>query len=143
MKAKVLFICTHNSARSQMAEELLIKLAGDKFEAHSAGFEPTLINPYVLTIMKEEGIDLSEKKTKSVAELIRAQNFYGFVITVCNKAKETDCPVFPGVPKRMHWDLENPEDFTGTDEEILEKVRQLKNQIKEKIIDFINTYGQF
>ena len=75
---------------------------------------------------------------QSVGELIRAQNFYGFVITVCNKAKETDCPVFPGVPKRLHWDLENPEDFTGSEEEIMENVRVLKDQIKALVTDFIN-----
>jgi arsenate reductase len=124
-----------------MAEELLMKLGGDRFEAESAGFDPTVLNPYVVTVMKEEGIDLSSKMTKSVGNLIRAQNFYGFVITVCNRARETDCPVFPGVPIRLHWDLENPEDFTGTDEEILEKVRQLKDRIKQLIIDFIKEHA--
>ncbi|PKM68272.1 MAG: arsenate reductase ArsC [Firmicutes bacterium HGW-Firmicutes-2] len=137
MKTKVLFVCVHNSARSQMAEAFLKKLGGDHFEVESAGFAPTKINPLVVEVMKEEGIDLSEKKTQSVFSLVKAQKFYGYVITVCNRAKETECPIFPGSPIRLHWDLENPEDYTGTHEEKLNKVRELKNQIKELIVDFI------
>lgn len=137
MKIKVLFICVHNSARSQMAEELLKKLGGDKFEVESAGLIPTYINPLVVEVMKEEGIDLTEKKTQSVFSLVKAQNFYGYVITVCNRARETECPIFPGMPRRINWDLENPEFFTGTKEEKLNKVKDLKNQIKQLVLDFI------
>ena len=137
---KVLFICVHNSARSQMAEEFLRKFGGDEFEVESAGFIPTAINPLVVEVMKEEGIDLSDKSTKSVFDLVKAQNFYGYVVTVCNKAKETECPIFPGVPKRIHWDLENPEDFTGTEEEKLDKTRVLKDQIKQLVLKFIEEY---
>lgn len=142
MKKKVLFICVHNSARSQMAEELLMKLGGDKFEVESAGFEPTCINPLVEKVMMEEGIDLAEKKTQSVFSLVKAQNFYGYVITVCDRARESECPTFPGVPKRLHWDLENPEDFTGTEEQKLDKVRKLKDRIKRLVIEFIEEYGE-
>lgn len=120
-----------------MAEELLKKLGGDKFEVESAGFTPTAVNPLVIEVMKEEGIDLSEKKTQSVFSLVKAQNFYGFVITVCNRAKESECPIFPGIPKRLHWDLENPEDFTGAEEEKIKKIKQLKEQIKQLVKDFI------
>ena len=141
MKAKVLFICVHNSARSQMAEELLKKLGGDKFEAESAGFSPTEINPLVTKVMKEEGIDLSEKKTQSVFDLFKAQKFYGYVITVCKGANETECPIFPGMAKRIHWDLENPEDFTGTEEEKINKIKELKYKIKQLILEFIEEYG--
>lgn len=137
---KVLFICVHNSARSQMAEEFLRKFGGDEFGVESAGFIPTAINPLVVEVMKEEGIDLSDKSTKSVFDLVKAQNFYGYVVTVCNKAKETECPIFPGVPKRIHWDLENPEDFTGTEEEKLDKTRVLKDQIKQLVLKFIEEY---
>jgi len=139
MKKKVLFICVHNSARSQMAEELLKKLGGDSFEVESAGLEPTAINPLVVKVMQEEGIDVSQKKPQSVFDL--AQNFYGYVITVCNRAKEGECPIFPGVPKRIHWDLENPEDFTGTEEEKADKTRELKDQIKQLVLDFIKEYS--
>ncbi|MCX7843549.1 MAG: arsenate reductase ArsC [Clostridia bacterium] len=141
MKIKVLFICVHNSARSQIAEALLKKLGGDRFEAESAGFAPTEINPLVVEVMKEEGIDLTEKKTQSVFSLVKAQNFYGYVITVCNKAKEAECPTFPGIPKRIYWDLENPEDFTGTEEEKIIKVKELKDKIKQLVLDFIKEYG--
>lgn len=141
MKKKVLFLCVHNSARSQMAEELLQKLGGDIFEVESAGFTPTAINPLVAQVMREDGIDLFQKETQSVFDLSKAQNFYGYVITVCNRAKEMECPIFPGVPKRMHWDLENPEDFTGTEEEKITKIRELRDQIKQLVLDFIEDYG--
>ena len=139
MKKKVLFICVHNSARSQMAEELLRKYGGEQFEVESAGFIPTSINPFVLEVMKEEDIDLTNKKTQSVFSLVKVQKFYGYVITVCNRAKEAECPVFPGMPRRIHWDLENPEDFTGTEEEKFLKVKELKNEIKQLVLDFIST----
>jgi arsenate reductase len=142
MKKKVLFICVHNSARSQMAEELLMKFGKDKFEVESAGFDPTSINPLVKKVMQEEGIDLTEKKTQSVFSLVKAQNFYGYVITVCDRARESECPTFPGVPKRLHWDLENPEDITGTEEEKLNKVRNLKNQIKSLVLEFVEEYAE-
>jgi arsenate reductase len=122
-----------------MAEELLRKLGKDKFEVESAGFDPKEINPYVVEVMKEEGIDLSNKKTQSVFELVKEQKFYGYVITVCDKSREKECPVFMGTPERIHWDLKNPEDFIGTEDEIVEKVRHLKNQIKKLVLEFINS----
>jgi arsenate reductase len=122
-----------------MAEELLKKLGGDRFEVLSAGFTPTAVNPLVIEVMKEEGIDLSEKNTQSVFELVKSGSFFGYVVTVCNRAKEGECPVFPGVPKRLHWDLENPEDFEGTKEEKLIKVRELKEQIKKLVLNFIES----
>ncbi len=138
MKKKVLFICVHNAARSQMAEELLKKYGGDRFEVESAGYEPTSVNPLVKEVMKEEGIDLSTKITQSVFKLFQDRVFFGYVITVCDRDREKDCPIFPGVPQRFHWDLENPEDYTGTEQEKLEKVRNLKDKIKGYVIDFIN-----
>ncbi len=137
MKKKVLFICVHNAARSQIAEELLKKLGGDHFEVESAGFLPSTINPLVVEVMKEDGIDLTDKKTQSVFALAKAQKFYGYVITVCDRGQEAKCPVFPGTPKRIHWDLENPENFTGTHEEKIEKIRELKEQIKKLLIEFM------
>ena len=141
MVKKVLFICVHNSARSQMAEELLKKLGGDGFEVESAGLEPSAINPLVVKVMQEEGVDLSEKETQSVFDLVKTENFYGYVITVCDRARESECPIFPGVPKRIHWNLENPEDFTGTEEEKIAKTRELKDQIKQLVLDFIEEYS--
>ena len=142
MKRKVLFICVHNSARSQMAEEFLRLLGGEEFEVESAGFEATEINPLVIPVMKEEGIDLTNKKTKSVFNLYKEGRFFGYVITVCNKGKESNCPIFPGSPIRIHWDLEDPEDFIGTEEGKLEMVKELRNKIKKMVQQFIEQYKE-
>lgn len=137
MKKKVLFICVHNSARSQMAQAYLKLLGGDEFEAESAGFEPTVINPFVVQAMKEDGIDLSDKKTQDVYGLLKQSRFFGYVITVCERAREAQCPTFPGVAKKLHWDLQNPEDFTGTDEDKLSQIRVLRDNIKNLVKQFI------
>jgi len=142
MKIRVLFVCTHNSARSQMAEEFLRLFSGEKFEVESAGFEATVINPLVMQVMKEEGLDLTGKKTQSVFDLYKEGKFFGYVITVCNKAKESDCPIFPGHPRRIHWDLENPEDFIGTEEEKLEMVRKLRDKIIIMVREFIQEFTE-
>ena len=123
-----------------MAEELLRKYGGDDFETASAGYEPTEINPYVVEAMKDEGIDLSEKKTHHIDDIARSQKYFGYVITVCSRSKERECPVFPGVQKNLHWEFEDPENFTGTHDEILEQVRALRDKIKEKILAFIEEY---
>lgn len=141
-KIKVLFICIHNSARSQMAEEFLRLLSGEKFEVESAGFEATEINPLVIQAMQEEGIDLTGKKTQSVFNLYNEKKFFGYVVTVCNKAKESDCPIFPGNPVKIHWDLENPEDFIGTEEEKIEMVRELRDRIKQMVQQFIHEFTE-
>lgn len=120
-----------------MAEEFLRLFGGEKFEAESAGFEATEINPLVVRAMKEEGVDLTGKRTQSVFNLYNEKKFFGYVITVCNKAKESDCPIFPGNPTRIHWDLENPEDFIGTEEEKMEMVRELRDKIKQMVQQFI------
>ena len=129
MKKKVLFICTHNSARSQMAEAFLNKLYGDKYEAYSAGIEPKEINPYVVKAMAEIGIDISKQRSKSIKEFW-GQNF-DYVVTVCDNAKE-NCPFFPG-EKIIHKSFEDPSEFRGSEEEIMKKVRQVRDEIKEWI----------
>lgn len=138
MKKKVLFLCVHNSARSQMAEAYLKILGGDAFEAESAGFEPTVINPLVIQVMKEDHIDLTGKKTQDVFDLLKQSRFFGYIVTVCERAREKECPTFPGVAKKLNWNLENPENFTGTDEEKLEKLRILRNKIKNLIKQFVD-----
>ena len=140
MKKKVLFVCIHNSARSQMGEEFLRKFGDDKFETESCGFEPTPhVNPLVVEAMKAEGIDLSNKKTQYIMDLFRAQKYFGYIIYVCKRSMEMDCPVFPGpgVQKEMFWDLDDPEHFEGTDEEKLQKTRVLRDRIKDKVLEFI------
>jgi arsenate reductase len=138
MKTKnVLFVCIHNSARSQMAEEILRKLGGNRFEVESAGIEPGQLNPVVIDALKEEGIDITGKKTQSVADLLKAKKHYDYVITVCDETSAERCPVFPGVHQRIHWGFTDPSKFTGTHEEKLVKVRDVKAQIKHKITDWL------
>lgn len=137
MKKKVLFVCVHNSARSQMAEEYLRLLGGSNFEVASAGYESSVINPLVIKVMREEGVDLSGKLTQSVDALLRQSCFFGYVITVCDRAREQECPVFPGMAYKAHWDLEDPESFTGTEQERLEKIRALRDRIKQLVVGFI------
>lgn len=137
-KKKVLFICVHNSARSQMAEELLRKFAGERFDVQSAGLEPGKLNPYVVEVLRnDEGIDISGKETRSAFELVKQGKRFNYVITVCDESSAEKCPIFPGNIDRMHWGFPDPSKFSGTEEEMLEKVRRIKEQIKTKILEFI------
>ena len=139
-KTKVLFICVHNSGRSQMAEAYLKKIGGEKFEAESAGLEPAKeINPLVVAIMKEEGIDISGNKIQSVFDLFRTGKLYDHVITVCDGASEARCPVFAGITKRWNWPFPDPATAVGTDAEKLQKVREIRDMIKEKLRDVLQT----
>jgi arsenate reductase (thioredoxin) len=122
----VLFICTHNSARSQMAEAYLNKLYGNRYEAHSAGVHPTRINPIVVKVMAEEGIDLSGARSKSVEEYLD-RNF-DLVVTVCDDARE-ECPVFPG-DELIHQGFRDPSAIKGSEEEVLSQVREIRDEIK-------------
>ena len=133
MKPKVLFVCIHNSARSQMAEELLRKLAGDRFDAESAGIEPGRLNPVVVEVLKEIGIDIAGKQTKAVFELFKQGKLYSHVITVCDETSAERCPVFPGLAKRLHWSFTDPSKFEGTHEEKLVKTRAVREEIQQKI----------
>ncbi|MDE3182542.1 MAG: arsenate reductase ArsC [Bacteroidota bacterium] len=134
---KILFVCIHNSARSQMAEAFLNQLGNGKFKAESAGIEKGKLNPYVIRAMQEVGIDISNNETKEVFHLFRQGKLYQAVITVCEKEAAERCPVFPGILKRIAWSFPDPSKFTGTDEEILAKVRVVRDEIKEKVIQFI------
>lgn len=137
-KIKVLFICRHNAARSQMAEALLNHMAGDRFMADSAGLEPGELNPYAIRAMAEKGIDISGNKAKSVFDKYMKGELYNYVITVCNIEEQEKCPVFPGITKRMHWSFSDPASFTGTDQEKLGKTRAVRDSIKEAIEGFIS-----
>jgi len=136
-KTKVLFVCLHNAARSQMAEAYLNSLAGDDFFAESAGFEAGSINPYVVKVMAEEGLDLSKNKSDSVFDFFREGRMYAFVIAVCDAATAERCPIFPGVCKRVNWSFPNPADFTGTEDEILAETRKVRDMIKAEVKKFI------
>src|SRR3989344_1724156 len=106
-KTKVLFVCVHNSARSQMAEAFLNQLGGEKFEAESAGFEPARINPFVIKAMQEIGIDISNNKVKEVFDLYKQGKIYNYVIAVCDEANAEKCPIFPGSVPRLDWSFPN------------------------------------
>ena len=129
-KKRVLFICTHNSARSQMAEGLLKALYGDKYEVFSAGTHPTRVNPYAIEVMKEIGIDISNHYSKSVNEFLGMKIDY--VVTVCDSAKE-ECPYFPGGKAYIHKSFEDPSSVVGTHEEKLEVFRKVRDEIKKWI----------
>jgi arsenate reductase len=136
-KIKVLFVCTHNAARSQIAEAFLKSIAGDKFEVYSAGLEPTTVNPLAIETIKEVGIDISGNKTKSVFDFYKQGKLFHYVISVCEEARQ-QCPIFPGLlTKNIHWNFEDPAGFQGTHEEKIEKMRKLREQIKFKVEEFI------
>jgi arsenate reductase (thioredoxin) len=136
-KITVLFTCIHNSARSQMAEAFLKSMGGERFQVESAGLEPGKINPLAIEVMKEIGIDISQKRTKSVFGLYIKDKLFRYVIAVCDEEALQHCPIFPGFATRLSWTLEDPSSFTGTHEEQLDKVRRVRDQIKQKVKDFI------
>ncbi|MEI6049578.1 MAG: arsenate reductase ArsC [Bacteroidota bacterium] len=140
-KKNVLFVCVHNSARSQMAEALLKHIAGDRFEAESAGLEPGKLNPLAIEVMQEIEIDISQNKTKSVFDFYKQGKRYDYVITVCDESQAQKCPVFPGTvaTKRIHWSFDDPASFQGTWEDRLEQARQVRDKIKQQIEQWIKT----
>jgi len=137
MKKRILFICTHNSARSQMAEAFLKTLFPERFEAYSAGTQPGKLNPFVVKAMEEVGMDISGNHTKSVDEF--KGDKFDLVVTVCDQAKET-CPYFPGALGYLHRNFEDPSTFTGSEEEIMEKARQVRDNIKNWVLE---TFGEY
>ena len=132
-KQPVLFVCVHNSARSQMAEAWLNHLYGDRFAAESAGLEPGTLNPYVVRAMAEAGIDISEAKTKSVFDMYKNGKLFRFVVTVCDTEAAERCPTFPGAAQRLHWGFPDPSRVTGSDEEKMAQVRAVRDQIRAQI----------
>ncbi len=136
MKKKVLFVCIHNSARSQMAEAFLKRTCGDTFEVESAGIEPGKLNPVVVEAMKEVGIDISGNPTKAVWDFVKAGKSFSYVITVCDETSAERCPVFPGMTKRLHWSFTDPSSFRGTPSEILAKTREVRETIRQKVEDW-------
>lgn len=135
-KQRVLFLCTGNSARSQMAEAFLRKYAGDIFEAHSAGLEPKPLHPLTVKAMSEAGIDISMQKSKGI-EVYLGKVLFQYLVTVCDDADQ-NCPtVWPGVNVRMHWSFEDPAKFEGSKEERLAKFREVRDLIQNKIKEWV------
>ena len=140
MKTRVLFLCTGNSARSQMAEALLRHYAGDRFEVYSAGLEPKGMNPFTVRVMEEIGIPLTGQYSKDVREYMGKLHF-GYLITVCANAEERCPTTFPGVGQRMHWAFDDPAAVEGTDEVRLAKFREVRDQIDRRIRDWLKELG--
>ena len=135
MKSRVLFLCTGNSCRSQMAEGFLRLYGGDRYEAHSAGTTPSSVNPLAVEVMREVGIDISQQRSKNVGDYL-GQHF-ATVITVCDNAKE-HCPIFPGPCIREHWPFQDPADAKGSREEKLAFFRRVRDQISVRMEAFVN-----
>lgn len=132
-KERVLFLCVHNSARSQIAEAFFNQLCGATFEAMSAGIEPGELNPLAIEVMKEVGIDISHQSTTDVFELAKRGERFAYLVTVCDEAKER-CPLFLGATERVAWSFPDPSGFAGTWTEKLEQTRRVRDQIKQQIV---------
>jgi len=138
-KTRILFVCIHNSARSQMAEAFVNTYFSDKFIAESAGLEPGTLNPLVVKSMAEVGIDISKNLTKDVFDFVKNGKFFNYVVTVCDEASGQRCPIFPGALKKINWSFEDPSALTGTEEEKLKKISSIRDSIKSKLEDFLKT----
>jgi len=134
---RILFVCSHNSARGQMAEAFFNKYAHENESAESAGVEPGELNPYVIRAMAEKGFDISNNRTKCVFELYKEGHHFSHVFAVCDQDAAEQCPIFPGVMKMVSWSFKDPSTFTGTDSEIMEQVRGVRDSIEEHIKTFL------
>ncbi len=135
-KTRVLFLCTGNSARSQMAEAFLRLHGGERFEAHSAGLEPKGINPYTRRVLAEAGVDMSGQSSKDLTVYLGKTHF-GYLITVCSNA-EARCPIFPGVATRLYWPFDDPAAVEGTDEDKLTAFRRVRDALETRILDWLH-----
>lgn len=136
-KKRILFLCTGNSCRSQIAEGFMRYYFGDSFEVHSAGLLPCYVHPKAIKVMKESGIDISRQTSKPVDLFINSP--FDYVITVCDHANES-CPMFTGeVKNRVHWGFEDPTFNRGTEEEVLNRFREVRDLIKQKLLDYFGT----
>jgi arsenate reductase len=132
-KKRVLFLCIHNSARSQMAAAFLTQLAGERFEVESAGLEPGQLNPLAVEAMREGGIDISRNGTQSVFELLESGRRFEYVISVCDAASAERCPVFPGGATRLSWSFADPSSFEGTDQARLDQTIAVRDEIRKTV----------
>jgi len=137
---RVLFICEHNSARSQMAEAYLQNLGGALFEVESCGIEAGIINPLVIEVMEEKGYDLRGKTTRTALNLLQQGRSYDIIVTVCSRKASEQCPIFPGKALRLNWPFDDPAKIEGDRETKLESIRGIRDRIEEKVREFIEEY---
>ncbi len=142
MKKRVLFVCIHNSARSQMAEAYLNHLGHELFHAESAGLEQGKLNPIVVEAMREDGIDISGHQSNTVKQFLDEGRRYDVVITVCDQASGQNCPFFPGQSERLHFEFPDPSALEGTFEEKLQRTRDIRDMIKKAIQEFVANQGK-
>lgn len=142
MPIRVLFLCIHNSARSQMAEAYLKQFGGELFQVESAGLEAGKLNPFAVAVMQEDGIDISQNRTNDVFDFFRQGRTYHYVITVCDKQAADRCPLFPGMSEKIHWGFPDPSTFEGTADEKLAFTRRVRDQIREAVQEFIRRFTQ-
>jgi len=136
-KRSVLFVCIHNSARSQIAEAFLRQMGGSRFEAASAGIEAGRLNPLAVETMQEIGMDISGSPVTNVFDLLRQGKRFDYVITVCDDSSGERCPLFPGQAERLHWPCGDPAKLTGSREEQLEGIRLIREQIRQRVAWFV------
>jgi len=132
---RVLVVCVHNSARSQMAEEYIRKFSNKHLFVESAGLEPGKLNPNVIAVLQEEGIDISGKNTQSAFDLLEQAKSYDYVITVCSDEANERCPVYPGKSQRLHWPFPDPSALKG--DSVLDQTREIREMIKKRVIQFV------
>jgi arsenate reductase (thioredoxin) len=142
-KKKILFISIDNSTRSQMAEAWMNHLYGNKFDARSAGLSPAVnVNPHAVKVMKEKGIDISHKKPRSAFDVYKSGESFSYIITVCDQSSAERCPVFLGLIKQIHWDFPNTSSFPGLEEEIIDKLRSIRDSIHDQIISWCDEISE-
>ena len=134
---RILFVCIHNSGRSQMADAFLNQLGGPEFVAESAGVAPRPINPDVVRVMQEIGYDLSDAQSDNIVDFFRQGRLYEQVIYVCERGTEQDCPVFPGVRQTLHWPYPDPAALAGDEAERLEALREIRDRIRERVEEWL------
>jgi arsenate reductase (thioredoxin) len=139
-KPRVLFLCIHNSARSQMAAAYLKQMGGDRFEVESAGLEPGKLNPLAVAAMQDAGVDISENGTQSVFDLFESGRRFQYVISVCDAASAERCPIFPGVSTRLNWSFADPSAFTGTERERLTRTIAVRDEIRNRVEQWVEQW---
>jgi arsenate reductase len=133
MKKRVLFVCVHNSARSQMAEAFLNEMCGEEFESQSAGLQPGELNPIAVQAMREVGIDISSKKTQAVSDVFGTKEVFDYVISVCDESEAQACPAIPGLSERLHWSFADPSALRGSYHQRLQGTRKIRDAIRGRI----------
>jgi arsenate reductase len=136
---KVLFVCIHNSARSQMAEAFLNQLGKGRFAAESAGLEPGELNPVVVEAMQEVGLDLAVNTCASIDDFLPRTEEFAYLVTVCDETAAERCPTFPGDVKRLHWGFPDPSTFEGSFEDRLDRTRKVRDLIRERITEWVSS----